>query len=159
MGSPMWSYENMLREADRIFTHSKKEDEEISIEDLEVRIKSYEHDNEFFFECGVVAANILNDMPVDNGYRDIDSCIIGLGMFKDLIGIEDNELAKIYQKSIPKMVLNRKSILDFHGNPYTFQGDCPICGYEALTKNSNYCPCCGQKLEWEFDEKSVSSEE
>lgn len=51
MGSPMWSYEDMVREADRIITYSKKRDEDTSIEDLELRLKSYDHDNEFYFNC------------------------------------------------------------------------------------------------------------
>lgn len=52
MGSPMWSYEDMVREADRIITYSNHIDEDTSIEDLELRLKSYDHDNEFYFNCG-----------------------------------------------------------------------------------------------------------
>lgn len=147
MGSPMWSYEDMVRETDRIFTHSKKTDENTSLDDLELRIKSYEHDGEFFFKCGIAAANILNDIGINGGCDEMNASIGGLSMFRKLIGTEDTELSKTYERSIPKKVLNGRAILDFIGNPYTFKGVCPVCRLEIIRKgDTNYCPCCGQKL-------------
>ena len=55
MGSPMLSYEDMVREADRIIIESMKVDEDTPIEDLELRLKSYKHDSEFYFNCGIAA--------------------------------------------------------------------------------------------------------
>lgn len=92
MGSPMWSYEDMVREADRIITESKKVDEDTPIEDLELRLKSYDHDNEFYFNCGVAAANISNDIFSNSGCDDLNAAIGGFAMFRDLIGLEGGKI-------------------------------------------------------------------
>lgn len=91
MGSPMWSYEDMVREADRIITYSKKRDEDTSIEDLELRLKSYDHDNEFYFNCGIAAANITDDIFANGGCDALNAAIGGFAMFRDLIGLEEED--------------------------------------------------------------------
>lgn len=91
MGSPMWSYEDMVREADRIITYSKKRDEDTSIEDLELRLKSYDHDNEFYFNCGIAVANVSNDISENGGCDEFNAAIGGFAMFRDLIGLEEED--------------------------------------------------------------------
>ena len=46
--------------------------------------------------------------------------------------------------------VNRRRILyDFNDNPYAIKGDCPRCGASELRSNyEQYCPKCGQKLDW-----------
>lgn len=92
MGNPRWSYEDMVREADRIIAESKEVDEDTQIEDLELRLKSYDHDNEFYFNCGVAAANISNDIFSNSGCDEFNAAIGGLAMFRDLIGLEGEEI-------------------------------------------------------------------
>lgn len=91
MGNPMWSYDEMVREADRIITCSKKADEDTSIEDLELRLESYNHDREFYFNCGAAAANISNDVFENGGCDELNAVIGGFTMFRDLIGLEERE--------------------------------------------------------------------
>ena len=43
---------------------------------------------------------------------------------------------------------NIKPIFDFFGRYYTTKGDCPCCGKSEIYSNANYCPDCGQKLDW-----------
>ena len=40
IGNPKWSYDDMVREADRIITESMKVDKDTSVEDLELRLKA-----------------------------------------------------------------------------------------------------------------------
>lgn len=89
MGSPMWSYEDMVREADRIITYSKKRDEDTSIEDLELRLKACDHDNNFYFNCGIAVSNVASNICMNGSCDEINVMIGGLNMFADLIGLED----------------------------------------------------------------------
>lgn len=140
MGSPMWSYEDMVREADRIITYSKKRDEDISIEDLELRLKSYDHDNEFYFNCGIAAANITDDIFANGGCDEFNAAISGFEMFRDLIGLEDSNGEKVKRRRI---------LYDFNDKPYAIKGDCPRCGNgQLISISEQYCPKCGQKLDW-----------
>ena len=91
MGNPRWSYDEMVREADRIITHSKKVDEETPIEDLELRLKSYKHDNEFYFNCGIAAVNISDDIFLNGGCDDLNALIDGLEMFKNLVELKEEQ--------------------------------------------------------------------
>lgn len=140
MGSPMWSYEDMVREADRVITYRNKRDEDTSIEDLELRLKSYDHDNEFYFNCGIAAANITDDIFANGGCDDLNAAIGGLTMFRDLIGLEETNGEKVKRRRI---------LYDFNDKPYAIKGDCPRCGNGQLVSISEqYCPKCGQKLDW-----------
>ena len=47
MGNPNWSYENMLREADRII-FEKKVCDNAPVEEIEDGIEKCKHDNEFY---------------------------------------------------------------------------------------------------------------
>lgn len=140
MGNPKWSYEDMVREADRIITYSKKRDEDTSIEDLELRLKSYDHDNEFYFNCGIAAANITDDIFANGGCDALNAVIGGFAMFRDLIELDDSNGEKVKRRRI---------LYDFNDKPYAIKGDCPRCGNEQLVSISEqYCPKCGQKLDW-----------
>ena len=140
MGSPMWSYEDMVREADRIITYSKKRDEDTSLEDLELRLKSYDHDNEFYFNCGIAAANITDDIFANGGCDEFNAAIGGFEMFRDLIGLEDSNGEKVKRRRI---------LYDFNDKPYAIKGDCPRCGNgQLISISEQYCPKCGQKLDW-----------
>lgn len=145
MENPKWSYDDMVREADRIITESKKVDEDTPIEDLELRLKSYDHDNEFYFNCGVAAANIFNDIFSNSGCDDLNAAIGGFAMFRDLIGVEDSNGEKVKRRRI---------LYDFNNKPYAIKGDCPRCGkQELISISEQYCPKCGLKLDWSEDEK------
>lgn len=140
MGNPRWSYDNMVREADRIITESKKIDEDISIENLEARLKSYKHDNEFYFNCGIAVANVFNDISENGGCDEFNAALGGFTMFRDLIGVENSNGEKVKRRRI---------LYDFNDKPYAIKGDCPRCGNEELVSISEqYCPKCGQKLDW-----------
>lgn len=140
MGSPMWSYEDMVREADRIITYSKKRDEDTSIEDLELRLKSYDHDNEFYFNCGIAAANITDDIFANGGCDALNAVIGGFAMFRDLIELDDSNGEKVKRRRI---------LYDFNDKPYAIKGDCPRCGnQELISISEQYCPKCGLKLDW-----------
>lgn len=140
MGSPMWSYEDMVREADRIIIESMKVDEDTPIEDLELRLKSYKHDSEFYFNCGIAATKVVNDICMNGSCDEINAMIGGLSMFEDLIRLEDPNVKK---------VKCRRILYDFNDKPYAIKGDCPKCGCTELRSNfEQYCPKCGQKLDW-----------
>ena len=140
MGNPKWSYDDMVREADRIITESMKVDEDTPIEDLELRLKSYDHDNEFYFNCGAAAANISNDIFSNSGCDDLNAAIDGFAMFRDLIGVEDSNGEKVKRRRI---------LYDFNDKPYAIKGDCPRCGArELISISEQYCPKCGLKLDW-----------
>ena len=140
MGSPMWSYEDMVREADRIITYSKERDEDTSIEDLELRLKSYDHDNEFYFNCGIAAANITDDIFANGGCDALNAIIGGFAMFRDLIELDDSNGEKVKRRRI---------LYDFNDKPYAIKGDCPRCGNgQLISISEQYCPKCGQKLDW-----------
>lgn len=50
------------------------------------------------------------------------------------------------EKQIPKKVLNRQELKDFHGRCYRLRGNCPEC--TSIVLQSNFCEWCGQKLDW-----------
>ena len=48
-----------------------------------------------------------------------------------------------------KKVNRRRILYDFNGVPSAIKGDCPRCGERELRSNfEQYCPQCGQKLDW-----------
>lgn len=52
------------------------------------------------------------------------------------------------EKQIPKEPKYKKQLRDFFGMVYVTKGDCPCCGKAEIYSNANYCPDCGQKLDW-----------
>lgn len=140
MGNPKWSYDDMVREADRIITESMEVDKDTPVEDLELRLKAYNHDNNFYFNCGIAASNVANDICVNGSCDEMNAMIGGLSMFEDLIGVGDSNVEKVKR---------RRVLYDFNDKPYAIKGDCPRCGnQELISISEQYCPKCGLKLDW-----------
>lgn len=57
------------------------------------------------------------------------------------------------EKQIPKEPKYKKQLRDFFGVATVVKGDCPRCGKAEIYSNANYCPDCGQKLDWGGSEK------
>ena len=57
------------------------------------------------------------------------------------------------EKQIPKEPKYKKQLRDFFGVATVLKGDCPCCGKAEIYSNANYCPDCGQKLDWRGSEK------
>ena len=89
MGNPKWSYDDMVREAYRVVNGDKKIDECSEVEDLELWLKACEHDNSFYFNCGIAASNVANDICMNGSCDEMNAMLGGLSMFEDLIGLED----------------------------------------------------------------------
>lgn len=56
------------------------------------------------------------------------------------------------EKQIPKEPKYKKQLRDFFGVATVVKGDCPCCGKAEIYSNANYCPDCGQKLDWREEE-------
>ena len=80
-------------------------------------------------------------------------------LISKLGGLKTEEEIKLYNsiiqelsssfstRDIPKKVKQyTKETSYMHDETF---GTCLNCGEEALKENSNYCPNCGQKLDWE----------
>ena len=89
MGNPNWAYKEMVYELDRLITSSKKADKTTPIEQIEKRIKRYEHDHEFYFKCGLACGNVMNDIIFNEGTDSFNAALGGISMFRDLVGLED----------------------------------------------------------------------
>lgn len=140
MGNPKWSYDDMVREADRIITESMKLDKDTPVEDLELKLKAFNHDNNFYFNCGIAASNVANDICMNGSCDEVNAMFGGLSMFEGLIGLEDSNGEKVKRRRI---------LYDFNGRPYAIKGDCPRCGnQELISISEQYCPKCGLKLDW-----------
>lgn len=71
-----------------------------------------------------------------------------------MVGLEARQEAiKALEKQIPKEPKYKKQLRDFFGMVYVTKGDCPCCGKAEIYSNANYCPDCGQKLDWGGSEK------
>ena len=136
MGNPKWSYEDMVREADRLIRDSNETDEETCLEELELRMKSYEHDSEFYFNCGVAFANISSDIIENGGCDEMNAAIGGMVLFRDLIGLEEETNTRKCKRNEYGIVI------------------CPVCHAIAFAEDSpkwltnGYCFRCGKKLDW-----------
>lgn len=66
----------------------------------------------------------------------------------DILIKNTNKIIGLLEPKEEKVV--RKRILyDFDDNPYAIKGDCPRCGASELRSNyEQYCPKCGQQLDW-----------
>lgn len=65
-------------------------------------------------------------------------------------GLDDMRMAiGALKKRLPKKVVHRQLLNNFNNELYTICGNCPVCGSEGLlSTNTDYCNCCGQKLDW-----------
>ena len=89
MGNPKWSYDDMVREAYRVINWNKKLNECSEVKDLELRLKACDHDNNFYFNCGIAVSNVVKDICMNGSCDEMNAMIGGLSMFEDLIGLED----------------------------------------------------------------------
>ena len=69
--------------------------------------KDCRHNTEFYFQCGVAAANIAANINTVRNYSDLSIAIDGYNMYKDFICLEDNywfyftkALAKTFVKKV-----------------------------------------------------------
>ena len=147
MGCPDIYYECFVREAGRLITYSKNIDKDTPLKDMECRIIGYKHDPDFYFNCGIASANVLHNVRDEKGNDAFNAALGGLSEFESLIG-NDEEFADAYDKQVAKPIVNKKIIKDLNGNPYTAEGECPVCGAYLTMHGSYYCSWCGQKLDW-----------
>lgn len=84
-----------------------KEEKYITIEEICKAIKDCRHNTEFYFQCGVAAANIAANINTVRNYSDLSIAIDGYNMYKDFICLEDNywfyftkALAKTFVKKV-----------------------------------------------------------
>lgn len=95
MENPRWSYDNLVREAYRVINWNKKIDECSEVEDLELRLKACDHNNNFYFDCGIAVSNVVYDIYMNGNCDEMKAMVGGLGMFKDLIELENSNGEKI----------------------------------------------------------------
>lgn len=148
MGCPDIYYERFVREADRLVKYSLNTDKVTPLEDMERRIVGYKHNSDFYFSCGIASANVLHTVVEEENGDAFNAALCGLSEFESLIGNDDDDFGDAYDKQIAKPIVNRKIIKDLNGNPYTAEGECPVCGAYLTMHGSYYCSWCGQKLDW-----------
>ena len=142
-----------------MITYKRNTDTDTPLKDMERRIVGYKHNSDYYFSCGIASANVLHNVQEEEGMDAFNAALGGLSEFESLIGNDDDDFGDAYDKQAEKPIVNRKIIKDLNGNPYTAEGECPICGAYLTMHGSCYCNWCGQKIDWGEDEKSVSSEE
>lgn len=63
---------------------------------MELRLKACDHDNNFYFDCGIAVSNVVNDIYMNGNCDEMKTMVGGLlGMFKDLIGFGNSNGEKI----------------------------------------------------------------
>lgn len=96
----------------------------------------------------IMEDNLQTVETPETGKREM---ISAYGMYQGLQKIETVEIdAEIdtSEKQIAKEPKYKKQLRDFFGMVYVIKGDCPCCGKAEIYSNANYCPDCGQKLDW-----------
>lgn len=88
MGNPEWAYREMIRELDRRISNRRDTDLS-SIEEIENRINESTHDNRFYYECGIVSADICNEIDMKGNCDQMNAVCGGLTMFEDFMGLEE----------------------------------------------------------------------
>lgn len=74
-------YDEICREADRMI-HDKNETDDVSpLNEIEKRITEHTHDANFYFNCGVAAANVCNDVWLNGSCEEMNEACGGLDMF------------------------------------------------------------------------------
>lgn len=91
MGCPEISYEQMCREVDRIMSDKHNTNFDISFDDVLNRVKAYEHNPKFYYNSGIAARNIICDIVENEGCDAVNVACGGLYMFKDLIGLHEED--------------------------------------------------------------------
>lgn len=96
----------------------------------------------------IMEDNLQTVETPETGKREM---ISAYGMYQGLQKIETVEIdAEIdtSEKQIAKEPKYKKQLRDFFGVATVVKGDCPCCGKAEIYSNANYCPDCGQKLDW-----------
>lgn len=158
MGCPDIYYERFVREADRLITYSWNTDKVTPLKEMEQKILGYKHNSDFYFNCGIAAAHVLDNVQEEGGDA-FNAALGGLSEFESLIGNDDEDFCEVYDKQIAKPVEDKKVIKDLNGNPYTMEGTCPTCGAYLTMHGSYYCSWCGQYLDWGVEGTDVGDEE
>ena len=96
-----------LLKEEGLIKKENKEEKYITIEEICKAIKDCRHNTEFYFQCGVAAANIAANINTVRNYSDLSISIDGYNMYKDFICLEDNywfyftkALAKTFVKKV-----------------------------------------------------------
>ena len=95
-----------LLKEEGLIKKENKEEKYITIEEICKAIKDCRHNTEFYFQCGIAAANIAANINTVRNYSDLSIAIDGY-MYKDFICLEDNywfyftkALAKTFVKKV-----------------------------------------------------------
>ena len=91
MGCPSNSYYRMCYETERILNAKRECDYSLSRQEVEKYIQERKHDEYFFFNCGIAAANVIHDISENEGNDAFIAAIGGFAMFQELIGIPIKE--------------------------------------------------------------------
>lgn len=96
-----------LLKEEGLIKKENKEEKYITIEEICKAIKDCRHNTEFYFQCGVAAANIAANINTVRNYSDLSIAIDGYNMYKDFICLEGNywfyftkALAKTFVKKV-----------------------------------------------------------
>lgn len=89
MGSLNNSYRKICFESYCLFYDNAKINQNISLEEIEKILQNMEHDNKFYYKCGVAAEKVFNEILQTEGCDTINASIGGLDMFENLIGLND----------------------------------------------------------------------
>ena len=157
MGCPDIYYERFVREADRLITYSRNTDKVTPLEEMEQRISGYKHNSDFYFNCGIAAAHVLDNVQEEEGGDAFNAALGGLSEFESLIGNNDEDFCDVYDKQIAKPVKELRTYTDSY-ETYLLSAVCPNCDHK-LTLLSDYCPNCGQHLKWDPNKKINDGEE
>lgn len=94
MGCPSNSYYRMCYEAERILNEKRECDYSLSRQEVEKYLKEREHNEYFFFNCGIAAANVIHDISENEGNDAFNAAIGGFAMFQELIEVPMKESGK-----------------------------------------------------------------
>lgn len=96
-----------LLKEEGLIKKENKEEKYITIEEICKAIKDCRHNTEFYFQCGVAAANIAANINTVRNYSDLSIAIDGYNMYKDFICLKNNywfyftiALAKTFVKKV-----------------------------------------------------------
>lgn len=80
-------YDEMCREADRMIHDKNEADEVTPLNEIEKRIDEHAHDAGFYFNCGIAAANVCNDVWLNGSCEEMNEACGGLDAFTKRIGL------------------------------------------------------------------------
>lgn len=158
MGCPDIYYERFVREADRLLAYSWNTDEVKPLKDIEQRISGYKHNSDFYFNCGIAAANVLYSVKEEEGGDAFNAALGGLSEFESLIGNDSENVINVYDKQIKNQAKELKMYIDDYRHRHLVSANCPNCN-KVLGVAYDYCPSCGQHLDWDIKGKILCTKE